>query len=273
MTSSINNCRSLEECSEENEIVYTICTLVTDLVQYEEMVSSCLDKGFTPPDCEYIYLDNSRGNKYDAYAACNKFISAARGSYIILCHQDIILLEDGRSKLDSIVQRMNELDPTWAVLGNAGGTSNGSVVVRISDRYGENQSFGCFPGRVDSVDENFIIVRRSANLSLSNDLTGFHLYGADLCIIASILGYRAYVIDFHLRHNGQGKVDKSFISARQAISRKYGIALKPRWIQTTCTFFFLSGNPRLNNILNSWTLFRVMCRYPKLKKFIINVIF
>ena len=55
---------------------------------------------------------------------------------------------------------------------------------------------GELPAKVHTVDENFIVVRRATNLSLSHDLDGFHLYGTDLCVIADILGGNCYVIDF-----------------------------------------------------------------------------
>jgi NaMN:DMB phosphoribosyltransferase len=55
------------------------------------------------------------------------------------------------------------------------------------------------------------LIKKQANLAVSSDLRGFHFYGADICLIASILGYNAYVIDFHLYHESTGNMDKEFI--------------------------------------------------------------
>jgi len=50
--------------------------------------------------------------------------------------------------------------------------SRSPLAIRISDPYGENQSSSS--GACHALDENFIVVRRQANLSLSHDLSGFH---------------------------------------------------------------------------------------------------
>lgn len=109
---------------------------------------------------------------------------------------------------------------------------------------------GVFPASVTSVDENFIVVKRRANISLSGDLRGFHLYGADICIVADILGYNSYVIDFHLRHLGGGLTDASFNASRTALVKKYARSFRSRWITSTCTIAFLSGIPLVGRVLN-----------------------
>jgi hypothetical protein len=230
---------------------FSICTLVTRHGEYAEMVESFVGHGFIPADCEYRYIDNSESNRFDAFQGYNLFLSGARGDFIILCHQDILLLEDGRTELE---QRLNELtahDPEWALCGNAGGISFTRLAIRISDPYGENQFAGPFPARVTALDENFIVIRRQANLALSHDLSGFHFYGADLCIIADFLGRSAYVIDFHLRHNSAGKTDASFYRQRKDVARKYQRAYRFRWIVTTVggTYFFVSSSR-----ITSWLL-------------------
>ena len=232
----------LNERAPRSGIRFSICTLVTDLQQYHEMVQSLKDGGFGTEDCEYLYFDNSRANAADAFAGYNQFLTEARGAYAILCHQDIALLNDGRSVLERRLQELDRLDPNWGLCGNAGATGEGRLAIRITDPHGADQALGPFPARVVALDENFIVARRQANLALSHDLTGFHLYGADLCTIADILGRSAYVIDFHLHHKSAGKSDGGFYQARLAMMRKYARALRPRWVNTTCTYFRLNGS-------------------------------
>jgi hypothetical protein len=232
-------------------IRFSICTLVTNLEEYSEMIGTFRERGFGGADCEFLYLDNSRSNAFDAFAGYNLFLTRAAGDYLILCHQDILLLEQGRPALEEKLAELDSLDPAWALCGNAGWSADGIPAVRITDPYGANQTWGTFPAQVVSLDENFIVARRDANLALSHDLSGFHLYGADLCIVADMLGRSAYVIDFHLHHKSAGNTDSNFYAGRRAAIAKYRRAFRTRWIRTTCTNFWVSGTPLLGRALST----------------------
>src|SRR5262245_29431293 len=231
-------------------IDYSICTIVTKHAEYMEMVDSFERAGFREPDCEYLCLDNTKQNLFDAYAGNNLFLNVARGEFVILCHQDVLLMNDGRAKLDAIVAILSRLDPKWMVCGNAGCEHLGRLAIRITDPHGKDQRVGVLPAKVLSLDENFNVVRRGANLSLSHDVEGFHLYGADLCLIADVLGGNSYVIDFHLHHTGAGTTDESCFEIRERLIQKYRRAFRSRWMPTTCTSLFVSGTPLLGGLLS-----------------------
>jgi hypothetical protein len=155
------------------------------------------------------------------------------------------------------LRELTSVDPAWAVCGNAGGIAPYSLAVRISDPGRVNDRIGgTFPVRVGSLDENFLVVRRETRLALSKNVGGFHFYGTDLCLVADILGYGAYVVDFHLYHKSKGKRDASFIAARERMLAKYQHALRPRWITTTCTMLYF-GHPLIKGWLNALVLTRV----------------
>ena len=98
----------------------------------------------------------------------------------------------------------------------------------VTDPYGEDiRKGGPFPVAVVALDENFIIVRAEANLAVSGNLAGFHLYGTEICLIAHILGYRSYVIDFHVWHKSKGHWDSSFLKVGNDMIAKYERALRP----------------------------------------------
>jgi len=160
----------------------------------------------------------------------------------VLCHQDLRLIEDGADRLEAVLSELEARDAGWAVAGNAGGTGLGRLAMRISDPHGENRRIGSLPERAMSLDENFLVLKRSARIGLSRDLTGFHFYGADLCLAADIMGHSAYVIDFHLRHLSDGRISPAFYQARAAFRAKWSRALRPRWMQTTCGVMRLSGS-------------------------------
>lgn len=177
---------------------------------------------------------------------------------MILCHQDVRLHDDDCDVLRARIAEVEGRDPHWGVLGNAGGSSFSEYALRISDPHGtDSRRGGPFPAAVMSLDENFLVVRAAANLAVSRDIGGFHLYGTDLCLIAAILGYSAYVIDFHLQHLSGGNIGNkadtdfsSFAASRRRFLAKYQRALAPRWLNTTCTRMYLSGN-RLQSVLGN----------------------
>lgn len=220
---------------------YTIATLVNDIDQYEAMRGSLRAGGFAG-DCEYLYIDNTSREQICAYSGLNTLLNEARGDYVVLCHQDIRLLTEGRHRLDRRLDELHGADPHWALAGNAGGVSPGVLAIRITDPHGPDRRVGDLPQLVRSLDENFIVVRREARIGFSTDLSGFHFYGADICLQASMAGWHAYVIDFHLAHLSAGKKDDMFLRMESEFRAKWSRALAPRWLQTTCSLVRLSGD-------------------------------
>ncbi len=229
---------------------YSICTLVTRMEEYHNMRASFRSHGFGELDCEFIYADNSEGNQYDGFSGYNAFLSAARGDYIILCHQDVLLLDDDRSALDARLAELAISDPFWAVCGNAGCSPSGHHVLRITDPHGQSTRLGSFPAPVLGLDENFVVVRRRANLGVTPHLKGFHLYASALCAAAASLGMRSYVIDFHLYHKSDGNRDQSFFDIRSEFLRRQSSRLRPSIIASTSYSIFISGLPMLDRIGN-----------------------
>ena len=216
---------------------YTVATLVNDRAQYAAMCASFRAHGFDEACCEMI----AAFNPPSAYSALNELLSRAKGQYVIICHQDVRLIGDDRARLDQRLAELDALDSSWAVAGNAGGALPGKLAMRISDPHGEDRTMGTLPARVVSLDENFLVVKAASRVAFSRDLDGFHLYGADICLVADVLGYSAYVIDFHLRHLSPGRKDATFTKAEAAFRTKWSRALKPRWMQTTCTLLRIGG--------------------------------
>ena len=145
---------------------FSICTMVSDMAQYREMLATFHSNGFVAPACEFLYVDNTAANRFDGFQACNLFLRQARGVFIVLTHQDVRLLSDGFDRLNAVIDEVGALDPAWALLGNAGGLPQGGLAMRISDPHGADQRLGApFPARCVSLDENFIVVRADANLA------------------------------------------------------------------------------------------------------------
>ena len=231
---------------------FSICTIVSDAKHYGEMLASFRSRGFVEPACEFLFVDNTAGNRFDGFQSCNLFLRFARGRYVIIVHQDVRLLNDDLTRLETVIAEITALDPAWALLGNAGGLAHGGLAIRITDPHAADQQLGGpFPRQCRSLDENFILLRADANLAASADLSGYHLYGADLCTVASILGYTAYVVDFHLQHLSAGKMSDDYVASRNAMISKYAKALRPRLVHTTCSPMALTPFRTAASLLNS----------------------
>lgn len=230
---------------------FSICTIVTRPEQYTAMVESFTARGFEGADCEFLYVDNSAGNRFDAHGAYNLFLDVAGGDYVILCHQDVELIEDGRARLDAVIAELDGRDPGWGLFGNAGGVGPGRLAMRITDPHRTDAAEGGpFPVRCRTLDENFIVVRRRARLGLPRDRGGFHFYGTELCLVAEILGWSAYVVDFHLRHHGAGVLGADFVEQLNRVLETYQRAFRPRLLSTTCVDLFVSSSRLLNMVMN-----------------------
>ncbi len=223
-------------------VAFSFCTLMTKRQQYDEFRASMQAAGFTDTDCEYLIVDNSQSNVGDGYSGLNSLLNEARGRFVILCHQDLLAI-DPRRVLEQRLAELDRVDPRWALAGNAGGRYAGEVFLHITDVTHGEQRMGVLPQKVLTLDENFIVTRRDRRLALSGDLDGFHLYGSDVCMVANVLGYTSYVIDFHLNHLGVGGTTPSFLACREAFKTKWSRHSRLREIQTPCTLMFVGGSP------------------------------
>ncbi|MDB9846679.1 hypothetical protein OAC46_00590 [Flavobacteriaceae bacterium] len=231
---------------------FSVCTLVTNHSEYHEMIKSFEKSGFNENNTNFYFIDNSINNKSDAYDGLNKFLSISNSRYTIICHQDVRLNYDNKMNLELKIDEINLIDPNWAILGNAGGDSNFSKLhIRITDPHGADKNTSNFPFKVDSLDENFLLIKNGLNIGVSNDLKGFHFYGTDICIQAKIRGYSSYVIDFHLKHLSKGKLDLNFEKCKNQLIKKYELAFKYRFIQSSCSLLFISASSKLNLIFNN----------------------
>ncbi|UKT63817.1 hypothetical protein [Pedobacter mucosus] len=240
MGTVLNIAKSLEKPQYAYE--YSICTLVTKKVEYEEMLNSFLEKGFDKDCCEYLFIDNTEKCSFEAFGGLNQFLHQAKGKYIILCHQDIIIHDHDKKHLDIKIAEIEKNDNNWAILANAGGINFKWIATNLTQGSGNQIKEKRLPLRTKTVDENFIIVKNSANLALSHDLSGFHLYGTDLCLIADVLGFNSYIIDFNIIHKSDGNPDHSFDKLEKEFIKKYNHAFRGRFMTTTITRFYLSGN-------------------------------
>jgi len=236
------------ESAKTDPLLFSFCTLVNDRALYDRFLTTFTAGGFHGNDVEYLYIDNTKRNAYDAYSGLNCLISHARGKYVVLCHQDVALIRDQREKLEACLSELDAVDPDWALAGNAGSVSPnpgnfGELAVVLTDLDGSAWDMKGLPLRAHSLDENFIVMKNSARLGFSRDLRGYHMYGLDLCLQAEARGLTAYVIDFHLLHDGKGS-RKGYDKAQIRLERKYMTFFRGRDVQSTCSWVDLRTPPK-----------------------------
>lgn len=238
---------------DSSSYLFSICSIITSHDEYGEMKRSFEACGFTQ-GCEYIFADNTKHNQFDAYTAINRFLGEAKGKYIIVVHQDVRCIDD-ISRLQEILSDLTLHDDKWAVCGNAGAMGYHQDVRYITNG-GKIVTHDNLPAKVFSLDENLLIIRQSANIVVSADLKGFHLYAADLCVIADYLGYSCYVIPFMVKHLSLGNL-KELKDQLPVFLDQYGKKLRRRFIQTPSTKFVLSNSSFKNKIYNGRLFFLV----------------
>lgn len=230
---------------------FCLCTIVTRQEEYLLMRESFLASGFTD-DCQYLIADNTDGNKFDAYTAIRRFLQESDADFTVIVHQDV-RCEDGKEVLNNCISKLEVTDPHWAVCGNAGGAGYKKILYHLDNAGNKKLSPG-LPGRVFSLDENFLLIKTNTLLSVSADINSFHFYGTDLCLIADMLGYSSYVIPFKVKHLSTGNLADMEVQKAGFIS-KYGNKFRSRFIQTTCTNFYLSNSSARNDFFNSSFIF------------------
>lgn len=231
----------------EHACEFTFVTLLASDEKYQRLISSISNKGFNPENSELLALDNRGGNIYDGYTYARRAVLEARGKYLVLTHDDLEFTEDGFAELSQVLDDLTEHDPTWAVAGNAGMAADGEPYRNLEDPYGRN-TVDAFQ-KVRSLDENFLVLRRDRLVLSSLDLTGFHYYGADLCLQAEMQGASSYVVPFMLHHHSKGFMSDHFFETQRAFGDKYGRYFPGQYHRTTASLIIL-GTPTLTQKLH-----------------------
>lgn len=248
--------------------LFHICTIANKLAQYEEMKSSFIEAGFDEFRCRYSVFDNSQGNIYEPYSTFNTIRSNTVEPYIIFCHQDVLLNQGhGFDRVVKLLEELDKLDSNWALAGNAGINNNYENVTIITDPHNSKHWSGGFPERVHSLDENFLVVKSSANIASSSELKGFHFYATDLCLNAILKGYSCYVINFHLTHLSPGKISQDFWKSRAIVQKRWSREFNFCYVQTPCSFMFLSKHKALQYIFNHTKVMQWFLSHRSLRVF------
>lgn len=192
---------------------FEIHTFVDSEALYQRMRESFVAAGFSPDG--FVRLADGDD---DPYAAVTRIGQESTARYPILSHQDVLADQGaGAAELLAALRRLDVLDPRWIVAGNAGVMRSGRLLRRLVDGHGGSTGEP-LPLPAVTLDENFLVFNRRNPARCSADISGFHLYGADVCLQALALGGTSYVIDFPVTHTGRGTTSTDY---EQAYWREY----------------------------------------------------
>jgi len=215
---------------------YSIFTISNNINIYNKMKESFINAGFDDRNSNYFLLDNTIKNLYEPYNSINRAIrDSPLENIIIFCHHDILLDQnDGEIKLRKIINEMNQIEPNWLVLGNAGVNYSYKTIAKINDKYDTGKYSGILPNKVFSLDENILIINNNfKNDVCSTNLNGFHFYGTDICLNALKNNKNCFVIDFYLSHNGDGKMGSDFYEIKRNFIENWRHNFNFKILQTT----------------------------------------
>lgn len=238
-----------------SEVLFTICTLVTDQSVYRAMRESFKAGGFDLCS-QYIFADNSSGTNWLPFMFMKECAALGLGKYFIFVHQDVLLLDDGVDQLKNQLDKLSLLDSSWKMAGNAGVTLDLKYAIRISDPRQVDVRVGNLPQKVVSLDENFIVLRGESVLCVPDIDFGFHHFAS---ILVNALGghkYSAYVIDFHIMHLSSGNINVEFYSQALKWSNWLRANGQSCLILTPCCAIIDSRNFGLARLFNSEVIYR-----------------
>ncbi|MGE5644763.1 MAG: hypothetical protein ACM336_03120 [Acidobacteriota bacterium] len=169
-----------------------------------------------------------------ASLAYNDGLRRAENELVIFSHSDMFFPENWINQLGRALQRLEQTDPNWGVLGCFGATREGEYRGHIySSGWGIIGRPFEDPEPVQTLDEIVLIVRKNAGLRFDTELPGFHFYGTDICMRAAARGMRSYAIPAFCVHNTVQllRLPRDFYKSYTYIRRTWKRALP---IHTSC---------------------------------------
>lgn len=216
--------------------------------------------GFLPPDVEYRIVDNTASNAMDAYQAYDYFRDTTVARYLMLVHQDVLLKDTNCSTLLEKISKLDSLDPSWAMAGNAGKQDDwlrGPICLEDQSGLHCDRAY-TYPAEVFSLDENFLIFNLRNNFQRKDVGAGFHFYGTILSLSADVAGLRSYVIDFQLKHLSKGTIDEAFFDAKKHIEQSGSSHFFKDTQATTCTVLCFSSVKKTQRLAFARSLFMLL---------------
>jgi hypothetical protein len=226
------NAASQANSATASEIKSLTWSLVS-AVNNEAVLRSCL---LSSPDLSSVSEVLLQRGYTSAASAYNAAIVAAKTDVLVLAHQDVFLPKGWAGQLERSLAGLAKADPQWAVAGVWGGREFGQFQGHLYCA-GLQRVLGqstAQTAEVTSLDEVLLILRKSSGVRFDERLSGFHMYGTDICLEAKARGLKSYAISAFCIHNTNGyrMLPLDFWKSYLFLRRKWRTELP---VATSCT--------------------------------------
>jgi hypothetical protein len=175
------------------QITFVVAVNDRRVLQQNLLSSPCLERHH-----EILVQEGFRS----AALAYNSALAKAANDLVVFIHQDVFLPATWIHRLKENLEYLNRADPSWGVLGCWGAREDGSLIGHLySSGLGVLGNKLARPARVQTLDEVVLICRRSSGLHFDERLPHFHMYGADICMRASVRSLNCYAMSSFCIHN------------------------------------------------------------------------
>ena len=201
------------------------------------------------PAHEWLLIDNSGNEHYESISALYEDgLERAAHDLVYFIHQDVLLPHGWERRMFAALAELERLDPNWGVLGAVGALppSPTGAPKELRGHWCDPSGYhleGPLPHEVESLDEQWLGVRKSRGVGFDPLLPGFHCYGIDLSLAARERGMKSYAIDAFVWHKYR-ESDGFIVSGRDDSAK-----IRRRWSGE----FMSEFNPSADYVREKWT--------------------
>lgn len=179
---------------------------------------------------EWLLVENTGNSRYESISRLYREAAAgARNDLLFFVHQDVLLPEGWERRMFAALRELEAKDPKWGVIGAVGALppipgSSKQLRGHWCDPSGYYR-LGPLPAEVDSLDEQWLGLRKSRGIHFDPAMPGFHCYGIDISLAARDRGLKSYAIDAFVWHKHRDS--NGYLVTRREDSAK----IRRRWSQ------------------------------------------
>ncbi len=177
---------------------------------------------------EWVLVENLENQRFTSISALYEHaLKRATHDLVFFIHQDAFLPLGWEARMFQSLRILEDTAPTWGVLGAVGALPPAPGKSKeLKGHWCDPSGYydkGPLPHEVQSLDEQWLGLRKSRGIHFDPELPGFHCYGLDLSMTARDQGFRSYAIDAFIWH--KYKNSDGYLVARREDSSK----IRHRW--------------------------------------------